>query len=83
MNGGFYASGADASAELVGLDQVVGRNGDQAAVANLHFAMELQEPFVLPPVFWTETSARGHQHQRIAPCNSERLRCLPRWSESS
>jgi hypothetical protein len=27
--------------------------------------MELQEAFVLSPVFRTETSARQHQHQRI------------------
>jgi hypothetical protein len=28
--------------------------------------VELQEPFMLPPLFWTETSAGEHQHQRIA-----------------
>jgi hypothetical protein len=35
-------------------------------VAHLHLAVGLQEPFVLPPLFWTETSTGEHQHQRIA-----------------
>ena len=58
--------GADAGAELIRLEQVVGRDGHETAVADLHLAMELQEPFVLSPVFWTEASAGEHQHQRIA-----------------
>ena len=28
--------------------------------------MELQQPLVLPPFFWTEPSAGEHQHERIA-----------------
>jgi hypothetical protein len=56
---------ADASAELVCFEQIVGRDGDQAAVADLHLAMQLQQPFVLPPVFRAETATCQHQHQRI------------------
>ena len=58
--------GADAGAELVRLEQVVGRDRHQTAVADLHLAMELQEPLVLSPVLRTETAAGEHQHQRIA-----------------
>ena len=58
--------GADAGAELVRLEQVVGRDGHEAAVAYLHLAVELQKPLVLPPFLWTEASAGEHQHQRIA-----------------
>ena len=58
--------GADASAELIRLEQVVGRDRHETAVAHLHLAVELQEPFVLPPVLRTEPSAGEHQHQRIA-----------------
>src|SRR5207245_8785442 len=60
------APGADASGELIRLEQVIGRDRHETAVAHLHLAVEVQEPFVLPPFFWTETSAREHQHQRIA-----------------
>jgi hypothetical protein len=58
--------GADASAEFIRLEQIVRRDGHETAVADLHLAMELQEPFVLSPVFWTEPSAGEHHHQRIA-----------------
>src|SRR5262249_29533456 len=58
--------GADAGAELVRIEQVVGGEGHETAVAHLHFAMELQEPLVLPPVLRTKASAGEHQHERIA-----------------
>jgi hypothetical protein len=58
--------GADAGAELVRFEQIVGRDGDETAVPHLHLAMELQQPFMLSPLFWAEPSAREHQHQRIA-----------------
>ena len=58
--------GADGGAELIRLEQVVGRDRHETAITHLHLAVELQEPFVLPPVFWTETSTGEHQHQRIA-----------------
>src|SRR5207248_3579211 len=57
---------ADARAELIRLEQVVGGDRHETAVAHLHLVVELQEPFVLPSVFWTETSAGEHHHQRIA-----------------
>jgi hypothetical protein len=57
--------GADGVAELIRLEQIVRRNGHETAVAHLHLAMKLQEPFVLSPVSWAETSAGKHQHQRI------------------
>ena len=58
--------GADACAELIRLEQVVGRDGHETAVADLHLAVELQQPLVLPPFFWTKASAGEHQHERIA-----------------
>ena len=57
--------GADAGAELVRFEQIVGRDGDQAAVADLHLAVQLQQAFVLPPVFRAEPSTGQYQHQRI------------------
>jgi len=57
---------ADGRAELARLDQVVRRDGHQTAVADLHLAMKLQEPFVLPPVFRTVAAAGEHQHQGVA-----------------
>jgi len=56
---------ADAGAEFICLEQVVGRARHETAVAHPHLAVQLQEPFVLPPLFWTETSAGEHQYQRI------------------
>jgi hypothetical protein len=40
---------ADAGAELIGVEQVVRRDRNEAAIAHLHLAMELQESLVLPP----------------------------------
>ena len=51
--------------------------GHETAVADLHLAVELQEPFVLPPVFWTEASAGEHQHQRIASLQLRERAVLP------
>src|SRR5437870_13492815 len=58
--------GTYACPELIGLEQIVSRDGHKTAVADLHLAMELHEPFVLSPFFRTETSSGEHQHQRIA-----------------
>src|SRR5204862_2953531 len=58
--------GADGRAKLIRLEQVVGGDGHETAVAHLHLAMELQESLVLPSFLWTETSAGEHQDQRIA-----------------
>ena len=57
---------ADAGAELVRLEQVVGRDGHETAVAHLHLAVELQQPLVLPSFLGTETSAGEHKDERIA-----------------
>src|SRR5262249_7703006 len=57
---------ADARTEFICLEQVVSRDGDETAIADLHLVVELQKPFVLAPVLGTKTAARKHQHQRIA-----------------
>src|SRR5207302_4320318 len=56
----------DAGTKLVRLEQVVGRYGHETAVADLHLAMQLQQPLVLPPFLWTKASAGERQHERIA-----------------
>ena len=53
-------SSPDCSAKLICLEQVVGRDRHEAAVADLHLAVELQEAFVLSPLLWTETPAGEH-----------------------
>ena len=68
---------ADRRAELVRLDQVVGRDRHETAVAHLHLPVQLQQPFVLPPVFRTERSAGEHQHQRIASLQLGERAVLP------
>lgn len=54
-----------AVSELVGLEEVIGRDGDQAAIAHLHLARRLQESLVLPPVLRTEATARQHRVELI------------------
>jgi hypothetical protein len=49
--------GADSSAKLIRLSDIVSANRNKAAIANLEFTMELKKPFVLPAVFGAETSA--------------------------
>ena len=49
--------GAYAGAEFIRLGDVVGADGDQAAVGDFEFAMELDEEFGLAAVFGAETSA--------------------------
>src|SRR5262249_16784530 len=56
----------DGGTELVRLEQVVGRDGHETAVADLHLAVELQQPFVLPSFLGTITPAREHQRGRVA-----------------
>src|SRR6202040_1425633 len=43
---------ADPRSEFIWLEQVVGRYRHETAVADLHLAVELQQPLVLPPVLW-------------------------------
>ena len=56
---------ADTGPEFVRLEEVVGRDRHEPAVADLHLAMELQQSFVLPPLFGTEPPAGKDQHERI------------------
>jgi hypothetical protein len=56
---------ADAGTKLIRLDQVVGRDRHETAISDLHLVVELQQPFVLPPVPRTEAAAREHEDQRI------------------
>ena len=49
--------GADSGAIFIRLGDVVGADGDEAAVGDFEFAMELDEEFRLAAVFGTETSA--------------------------
>ena len=53
-------SSPDGSAKLICLEQVVGRDRHETAVADLHLAVELQQAFVLSPLLWTETPAGEH-----------------------
>jgi hypothetical protein len=48
---------ADAGAVLVGERDVVGADGDETAVANFYFAVELDEELGLAAVFGAEASA--------------------------
>lgn len=52
---------SDGRSELVGLDQVVGTDGDQPAVANPHFPIELKQPFHLAAVLRAEGSAAQNE----------------------
>ena len=45
------------TAIFIGLSDVVGADRDQPAIANLDLAMELNQPFRLPPVLGAEASA--------------------------
>src|SRR4029077_3633791 len=58
--------GAHTCAKLTRLEPIIGRSRYETAVAHLHLAMELQEPLVLSPFFWTKPAAGEHQHERIA-----------------
>jgi hypothetical protein len=49
--------GADAAAIFTRLGDIVGTNGDQTAIGNLEFTMELNKQFSLPAVLGAETSA--------------------------
>jgi hypothetical protein len=49
--------GADASAVFICFGDVVGADGDEAAIGDFEFAMERNEEFGLAAVFGTEASA--------------------------
>jgi hypothetical protein len=52
----------DASAIFIRLSDVVGADGDEAAIGNLDLAMELNEQFRLAAVLGAETSAAEHEN---------------------
>jgi hypothetical protein len=49
--------GADAGAIFIRLGDIVGADGDEAAVGDFEFAMKLDEEFSLATVFRAEASA--------------------------
>jgi hypothetical protein len=53
--------GADAGAIFVGLEEIIGADGDEAAIADFDFAMELDEILGLATVFGAETAAAEDQ----------------------
>jgi hypothetical protein len=55
----------NAGAVLVGFCDVVGADGDEAAVAHLHLVMELDQTLRLPPVFRTEASTAEDEDRGI------------------
>src|SRR5271165_5668293 len=46
---------------------IVGANRDQPAIGNLEFTMQLNQPFSLPAVLGTETSAAENQNHWMLP----------------
>ena len=57
--------GVDSGAIFICLRDIIGANRDQPAISNLELTMELNEPFSLPAVLGTETSAAQHQNHRM------------------
>ena len=57
--------GADPAAVLIRLRDVVGADRDQPAVADLEFAVELDQPFRLPAVLGAEAPAAEDEDQRV------------------
>jgi hypothetical protein len=55
----------DSGAIFVRLGDIVGANGDKAAVGNLKLMMELNKQFRLPAVLGTETSAAEDENHRM------------------
>ena len=56
---------ADAAPIFIGLSDVVGADRDEAAIADLHLAMESKKPFGLPPVLGAESAAAEDEHHRM------------------
>ena len=47
------------------LGDIVGADGDQPAIADLHLTMELQQTFCLTAIFWAEGAAAKDKHHRM------------------
>ena len=60
---------ADARTEFVELHRLVGADGDQLAVADLHLPVQLQQALVLPAILGTEVAARQDDDHRVATLN--------------
>ena len=58
---------ADAAPIFIGLSDVVGADRDQATIADLDLAMELNEPFMLPAVLGAVPSAAEQENHWIFP----------------
>src|SRR5260370_35093727 len=56
---------SDARSELVGFDQVVSTDGDQPAVADPHFPIELKQSFHLAAVLRAEAAAAQNEDHWI------------------
>src|SRR6266436_6553897 len=57
--------GANSAAILIRLSDIVGADCDQAAIANLELAMELNQPFSLPALFRAEASPAEDEDHRV------------------
>ena len=74
---------ADAAAIFVRLGDVVGTDRDNAAIADLHLAMELEKSFGLSAVLGAECAAAEDKDHRILILQLGELAALSRWWESS
>jgi len=57
--------GANSTAILIRLSDIVGADCDQAAIANLELTMELNQPFSLPALFGAEASPAEDENHRV------------------
>src|SRR5947209_17836235 len=57
--------GACSGAIFIRLCDVIGRDRDQPAIADFHFAIALNKTFSLPAIFWAIAAAAQNQNQRI------------------
>jgi hypothetical protein len=68
---------ADSAAKFIGLSDIVGADRDQSAISNFHLTMELNETFVLAPIFGTEAPAAENDNHWILSLQFGSLRRLP------
>jgi hypothetical protein len=57
--------GANSGAIFIRLGNVVGADGDEAAIADFEFTMELNKSFRLPAVFGAEATAAENENHRM------------------
>ena len=68
----------DAGPVLVRRNQIVRADGDEAAIADLHLAMELNQALRLPAVFRAVSSAAEHHDHRVGSLQIGKLAALGR-----